>query len=492
MKRFYRNRLIEISAIILIAVVFIQIIVNFIYLYSEINNLHYMRKANEFSRYISEVLHRTQQERGAGAGYLGNSSKEFKKLYIRKIKLTDKSINKLLEASKYCKKVSIENVKAYFDKLDIVRQKVLNNQISFKKEIVFYSKMNESLLGSMGKILKIPNDIKVVQNFASYRNFEMAKEKVGIERAVLSGVFSQDRWSKNLYILYVNLLAEQKLLFKLSMELTNNKIKNKFYSLEKSNVFKKVLKVEKIARNKEKNFGINALKFYNLITTKINMLNEVVLEMIKLNNATIYKLKSSLLKKFIYQLFINILLVVFLFYTLFLFYKEQKILRSKSIKDKLTRLYNRDYLFEVFSQMKARSDRNKTKLALFFLDLDGFKQINDTYGHKAGDEVLIETAKRLKKIFRKSDIIVRLGGDEFVVLVENTTYENCKIIANKVIKEITKEINIDNKISVKVGTSIGIAIYPNNAYNIEELIKKADEAMYFSKRRGKGIYTFYN
>jgi diguanylate cyclase (GGDEF)-like protein len=126
------------------------------------------------------------------------------------------------------------------------------------------------------------------------------------------------------------------------------------------------------------------------------------------------------------------------------------------------------------------------------MDLDGFKGINDTYGHEAGDKVLIETSKKLKKIFREDDVVVRLGGDEFVILAEYIKYDNLKIIANKIIKEILKPVSLENGKLVQAGVSIGIAVYPDDADNMEKLIKRADEAMYFSKRSGKGIYTFYN
>ena len=451
-----------------------------------------MKKANKFSEIISELLHRTQQERGAGAGYLGKNSKEFRNLYLKKIELTNKVINKLLDKSKKCNKISIKEVKYYLDKLKKVRKEVLNNKIDLAKEIEFYSKMNASLLDSMGKMLLISNDDELLRSFSSYKNFEMAKERVGIERAVLSGVFSQNKWNKKLYILYVNLLSEQKILFKLSMELTTNNIKNKFYAMQKSETFKKVAKIEQIAFNKKSNFDVNPLNFYNTITTKINMLNKIAISMSKLNNEIINNLQNSLWKQFLYQFIIDILLIIFLFYTLFLFHKEQKALFKKSIKDKLTNLYNREFLLEIFDTLKAKIDRNRTKLALFFLDLDGFKAINDTYGHESGDIVLIEVSNRLKKLFRKSDIIVRLGGDEFVILAQDIKYDNIKTLANKIIKEITKPITLKNEIKVKVGTSIGISIYPDNADNITDLIKKADEAMYFSKRSGKGIFTIYS
>jgi diguanylate cyclase (GGDEF)-like protein len=126
------------------------------------------------------------------------------------------------------------------------------------------------------------------------------------------------------------------------------------------------------------------------------------------------------------------------------------------------------------------------------MDLDGFKEINDNYGHETGDIVLIEVANRLKNRFRKTDIIVRLGGDEFVIVIENSNYDTAKMLAQKIIKEILKPIIIKDDLSVQVGASIGIAFYPDDVDSMEDLIKKADEAMYFSKRSGKGIVTFYD
>jgi hypothetical protein len=98
-----------------------------------------MKKINNFSNAISEVLHRTQQERGAGSGYLGKPSKEFKKLYLKKIKLTDKAIHRFMIASRNCSKIPIQNVKIYINNLERMRKEVLNNEISLEKEINFYN-----------------------------------------------------------------------------------------------------------------------------------------------------------------------------------------------------------------------------------------------------------------------------------------------------------------------------------------------------------------
>lgn len=134
--------------------------------------------------------------------------------------------------------------------------------------------------------------------------------------------------------------------------------------------------------------------------------------------------------------------------------------------------------------------RNKLHTALLFLDLDGFKNINDSFGHKAGDQVLIEVAERLALSVREMDSIARIGGDEFiVVLTQIKMQEDAVKIAEKIIKTLTQPIVFDGQ-NMNIGTSIGISIYPEHGETAEELIKQADGAMYAVKRGGKNNYAF--
>ncbi|MBK7686318.1 MAG: GGDEF domain-containing protein [Rhodocyclaceae bacterium] len=134
--------------------------------------------------------------------------------------------------------------------------------------------------------------------------------------------------------------------------------------------------------------------------------------------------------------------------------------------------------------------RSGRKVALLFIDLDGFKTINDTFGHEAGDHVLVEVSKRLVAILRDEDTAARIGGDEFILILGNLNdSEVISQIAQRVISEISEPINFSGK-SLLVGASIGIGLYPDHADNAEALRRVADEAMYVVKKSGKNRFGF--
>lgn len=159
--------------------------------------------------------------------------------------------------------------------------------------------------------------------------------------------------------------------------------------------------------------------------------------------------------------------------------------------DKLTGLPNRRLFFEMLAQNISENERNNSKFALFFIDLDGFKEINDNYGHKIGDEVLKITANRLLKNIQKSNIVSRMGGDEFTVIVKNIDCTKAvDIIVKKIHKALKATITIGD-IKCAVNSSIGIALYPDNGKDSETLLKNADSSMYDIKKNGKGGYKLY-
>ena len=159
--------------------------------------------------------------------------------------------------------------------------------------------------------------------------------------------------------------------------------------------------------------------------------------------------------------------------------------------DDLTKLPNRALFNEHLQHAMARAQRAKTRLALFFVDLDGFKRINDTLGHEAGDQVLREVASRLKSGVRAQDLVARLGGDEFTLLLEDIDHPaNAATLAAKVIELVSRPIALADQMH-EVGASIGIAFYPDDAEDLDALIRSADDAMYVVKRAGKGDYGFH-
>ncbi len=172
--------------------------------------------------------------------------------------------------------------------------------------------------------------------------------------------------------------------------------------------------------------------------------------------------------------------------------KHEEMLRYLAMHDSLTGLPNKILLQDKFQIEKARCDRYKNKFAVLFVDLYEFKFINDYYGHKLGDEVLKIISNMLQSSIRKSDLISRIGGDEFVILVSDLIdIKNVAIVADKIITSFFKPIKVNDK-EFSIGINIGIAIYPDDGNELDDLIKKADFAMYYAKNMGKNKFSFYN
>jgi len=159
--------------------------------------------------------------------------------------------------------------------------------------------------------------------------------------------------------------------------------------------------------------------------------------------------------------------------------------------DSLTGLPNRALFRDRLRRAVARAQRNDTKLALFFIDLDRFKTINDSLGHHAGDQLLRSVAKRLKQFARKQDTIARLGGDEFTVILEGIeNAEDASIVAEKILELMAPPFRLDGH-ELVVSPSIGITIFPDDADNMRALLKNADTAMYRSKENSGNCFEFY-
>jgi len=140
----------------------------------------------------------------------------------------------------------------------------------------------------------------------------------------------------------------------------------------------------------------------------------------------------------------------------------------------------------------ALAARDLKMVAVFFIDLDGYKEINDQFGHLVGDKLLVQIANQLKKNLRESDTIARFGGDEFILILENIVdHKSVRPIAEKIRNTITQPYQIDNH-ECFITASFGISVYPNDGTTAEELINKADTAMYSIKDLGKNHYKFAN
>jgi len=160
------------------------------------------------------------------------------------------------------------------------------------------------------------------------------------------------------------------------------------------------------------------------------------------------------------------------------------------LRDHLTKLPNRALLEDRLNQAIHKAARHASRFAVMFLDLDGFKAINDSLGHHLGDELLVKVAERLDSIMRGHDTVARLGGDEFVLLIELRKIEDAVSVAEKVVKAINRPFTLSNH-ELRVSTSIGIAIYPDDGQSSRDLVTNADSAMYHTKRSGRNGYKFF-
>lgn len=165
--------------------------------------------------------------------------------------------------------------------------------------------------------------------------------------------------------------------------------------------------------------------------------------------------------------------------------------RHRAFHDALTKLPNRALLLERLEHRINKAQRGPLRLAVMFLDLDGFKGVNDALGHAVGDELLIVVARKLQSLVRQTDTVARMGGDEFVIKLDNPTcLEEVLQVAERVISAINETVDIAGH-RLQVGVSVGIAMYPERGTTALELIKHADTAMYAAKRGGKNACRLY-
>ncbi len=160
-------------------------------------------------------------------------------------------------------------------------------------------------------------------------------------------------------------------------------------------------------------------------------------------------------------------------------------------RDSLTGLFNRHRFNEELGRMIADAQRSGTRLALLYFDLDEFKYINDRFGHRAGDAMLIRVAGDIASQVRRNEIFSRLGGDEFAILVPDASDNILRVLAERIVRSIALIKFQFEEQTLRLTTSLGIAIYPEHAGTAEELIAHADAAMYQAKDAGKNAWRVY-
>jgi diguanylate cyclase len=168
---------------------------------------------------------------------------------------------------------------------------------------------------------------------------------------------------------------------------------------------------------------------------------------------------------------------------------HQKLART----DSLTGLANRSHLDDSLTAICQSLHRKENrKFALLYLDLDGFKAVNDQHGHDAGDRLLCDVSEELRFLTRANDIVARVGGDEFIIVLDDTDEQDAAVIAQRIIQRMTRDYALDNDRMARIGCSVGIAVAPRNGLTPTLLISRADMALYAAKRSGKGTFSVWN
>lgn len=172
-------------------------------------------------------------------------------------------------------------------------------------------------------------------------------------------------------------------------------------------------------------------------------------------------------------------------------HRKQKHLFGLAHFDQLTGLPNRTLLLDRLNQAISVANRTTRSISLLFIDLDGFKPVNDTYGHAIGDCLLKEVAARLLSCLREGDTAARLGGDEFVVILLESSVDRAVTVANRILEALRTPYEFGKKTISSISASIGIAEYPNHARELDALLTAADNAMYVAKKSGKDQFSVF-
>jgi len=310
-----KNKLSILGTVVLI--VLLSYTANIAY-HAYIQNSNASRAATiiELSVKMSAVLHELQKERGASAGFVGSKGKKFADILTGQRKQTDEKIAQLLKFYKSC---SLDEAKQAQKDIDLksiipIREQVSALSISLKDTVRFYTSLNKNIIDTISFFSTTPEDAKVRTNFSSFVIFMSSKERVGIERAVLSGVFAADKFTRNSFAKFSTLVSEQDTLMNLFLHTTTQENKAIFNTIKADPSFAKVLEMRKIAFSKKSGFGIDSEVWFKTITKKINKLKEfedivasTTLEQAKANASSAF---NTLMIILAVSIFVLILMVV--------------------------------------------------------------------------------------------------------------------------------------------------------------------------------------
>ncbi len=310
-----KKRLIILSAVAMITI-FVYVIAVFVSEYKVYQNSKDTIKVVELSVKLSNVVHELQKERGASAGYLNSKGKKFVQILKKQKQSTDKKLSILQEYINTHNNLYIKTAKTNIDfsKLSEIRQKVQQLAISTKDEVGYYTNLNKTILDTIAKFSTIPK-LPVVRNeMNSMVLFITAKERAGIERAVLSGVFARDSFTPFLKNKFISVVSQQKVLLHLFETTANDHIKQFYKGIKKEKPFLEVDRMRNIAFSKSSGFGVDATYWFETITKKINYLKKMENYLDKMLINTSNKIADKMMTEMIIVIIISLLILLLIAY----------------------------------------------------------------------------------------------------------------------------------------------------------------------------------
>ena len=312
--------------------------------YVESKNIAQAQELNVLSQKLSLLIHETQKERGASAGYLGSKGKKFAQILPKQRSLTDdrnselKTYIKTLELDTFSSELKSELTEFSQEmiKISLIRSKIDSLSISVKDEVAYYTNMNGKILNIVSLAAKLANTQELVKALDTYSNFLKSKERAGVERAVLSATFSADKFGNGMFAKWITLVAEQDAYLNSSMSMADDKIKSFYETTMHSSVVTSVDAMRDIARAKALTggFNVDSLEWFNTITKKINLLKKVDDEISKQNSVLLQEIKNDSVSS------ATITIVSYLLFTVMIFIIIMMISRAinKSVTDSLSKI----------------------------------------------------------------------------------------------------------------------------------------------------------
>ena len=315
----------------IILIVFLSLLMVFYFIgkefinhYKFIHNKEKLEILINLSTKLSSLIHETQKERGASAGFLGSHGKKFRTILPKQRKLTDKKIYELKE---FLAKVNLNEFPPelkeslnklfndYLNKLPQIRRKVDNFEISLKNEVKWYTQMNALILKIIGMSAKYAPNKKIAMDLAAYTSFLKAKERAGIERAVLSATFGADKFAPGMYTKFITLIAQQKAFIDDFLTFANDKMKKLYFNIIKKPSFGKVERMREIAitHHKTGGFNVDAEYWFKTITKKINYLKKIDDKIVQIIKKDLDSIHDNAIMDFIIGLIVSIIIIIISF-----------------------------------------------------------------------------------------------------------------------------------------------------------------------------------